>query len=136
MSEHNKTVAKRWTQMWNDGDVSSLREFVADDIAFTVNQIPPTRGAAELAEVVKSLREAFPDGEFTVDELVAEGDTVMTRWTFRGTQKGEWMGQPASGKHAKMTGTDTNHFAGGKIVAHMTDWDAMGLMQQLGAIEV
>jgi steroid delta-isomerase-like uncharacterized protein len=135
MSEQNKAVARRWNQMWNDGDVSSVHEFIGDDITFRVNQIPPASGIGELTDVVRALREGFPDGAFTVDEMIGEGDTVMARWTFRGTQQGEWMGQAPTGKHVEMTGTDTSHLRDGKIVEHITNWDAMGMMQQLGAIE-
>jgi len=136
MSEQNKAVVRRWTEVWNGADPSLLHDLATEDIHFRSSGIPASRGIDGLAQVIHDLRAAFPDGAFTNDELVAEGDTVVNRWTFRGTQQGEWMGQPASGRKVEITGTATNHLRGGKIAEQLTDWDAMAMMQQLGAIEM
>jgi steroid delta-isomerase-like uncharacterized protein len=135
MSEQNKAVVRRWIDIWNGADPSELHDIASPDIHFRSSQIPASHGVDAVAQVVHDLRAAFPDGHFSTDELVAEGDTVVNRWTFSGTQQGEWMGQPASGKQVAVNGTATNHLRDGKIVEQLTDWDAMGMMQQLGAIE-
>lgn len=136
MSDRNKAAARRWTEeIWNHGDFSSAKEFVADDVRFQSNQIPPFDGLETLQETVSGLRAGFPDGRFTVDEMIAEGDAVVHRWTFRGTHGGEWLGIPATGKQVEVTGTATSHLEDGKIVDHVADWDALRMMQQLGAVK-
>jgi predicted ester cyclase len=77
---------------------------------------------------------AFPDYHYTIEELIAEGDKIVARWTFSGTQKGEYMGIAAIGKHASGTGTSTFRIFGGKIVEELVDYDALGIWQQLGAV--
>jgi predicted ester cyclase len=67
-------------------------------------------------------------------DLIAEGDKVAGRWTARGTHKGDLFGIPPTGKQGTVTGIDIYHFAGGKIEENWSNWDALGLMQQLGVI--
>ena len=77
---------------------------------------------------------AFPDLHFTFDDFIAEGDKVVVRWTSSGTQQGELMGIPPTGKKFSATGIDIYRFEGGKIVEHWLESDVLGLLQQLGAI--
>ena len=64
---------------------------------------------------VSGLRAAFPDIQFTTEELIAEGDKIAQRWSFTGTQKGEWMGAPPSGEKTTMRGISVVRIAKGKI---------------------
>ncbi|MDP2479720.1 MAG: ester cyclase [Candidatus Palauibacterales bacterium] len=136
MSEHKKAVVGPWTDVWNGADPSKLREFTDPDIHFESSGLPGSDGIDGLVEVITELRRAFPDGEFVTHEVIAEGDTVVNRWTFRGTQKGEWMGRPGTGRSVEVNGTSTNHFRNGKVVEHLADWNSLGMMQQLGVIEL
>lgn len=77
---------------------------------------------------------AFPDLHFTFEDFIAEGDQVVVRWTSTGTQKGELMGIPPSGKQFSTTGLEIYRFEGGKIVEHWQEANMLGLLQQLGAI--
>jgi MFS family permease len=78
---------------------------------------------------------AFPDLELTLDELIGEGDTVVVRWTMRGTHLGEMRGGIApTGKPFTVTGTTTNRVAGGKITEAWGNIDLLGLMLQLGLV--
>jgi predicted ester cyclase len=77
---------------------------------------------------------AFPDQRYTVEDLIAEGDKVVSCYTFRGTHQGEFLGVPATGKVATWTGILISRFAGGKDVEDWESFDALGLLQQLGAI--
>ena len=77
---------------------------------------------------------AFPDGVSTTDDLIAEGDKVVERFTFRGTNNGSFMGAPPTGKKVTSTGMSIFRIAGGKIVEHWGENDALGTMQQLGLI--
>jgi steroid delta-isomerase-like uncharacterized protein len=79
-------------------------------------------------------RKAFPDLSISIDEQVAEGDTVVTRWTATGTHHGDLMGMPASGKQAITAGVNINRIARGKLVEGWGLFDMLGLLQQIGAI--
>ena len=77
---------------------------------------------------------AFPDLRVTVEDMVAEGDEVATRWSFRGTHQGELMGIPATGKQVEASGITIHRVSGGKIVEGWTILDNLGMMRQLGII--
>ena len=80
------------------------------------------------------LRTTFPDIDVSVDDLIAEGDRVVIRWTGTGTHSGEFMGVPATGVKISVTGIAIDRIEGGKIVEHWEQFDTLGMMQQLGAI--
>ena len=77
---------------------------------------------------------AFPDIQMTVEEQVAEGDRVVTRWSAQGTHEGELMGVPASGKQVTVSGITIARLADGKIQEEWSNWDGLGLMEQIGAM--
>ena len=83
---------------------------------------------------VAGYRAAFSDLQFTVEEQVAEGDRVVTRWTATGTHDGDLLGIAPTGTVGTTTGISINRIADGKVAEDCTNWDALGLMQQLGAI--
>ena len=76
----------------------------------------------------------FPDLQFTIEDMVAEGDKVTTRFTEHGTQQGEMMGAPASSKQVTVTGISISRFENGKIVEVWGEFDRLGMLQQLGLI--
>ena len=84
--------------------------------------------------LITMLRSAFPDFKATIDDIVAEGDKVVIRQTWSGTQKGEFMGIPPTGKSVSFGVFDILRMAGGKCVEHWGQMDSMSLMQQLGAM--
>ena len=84
--------------------------------------------------LITMYRTAFPDIHFTIDEQIAEGDTVMTRWTARGTQTGELAGMPPTGKSVTVTGIVVDRFSNGMIAETWAIFDQFGMMQQLGVI--
>jgi steroid delta-isomerase-like uncharacterized protein len=133
MSDAHKSLARRYLEeIWNDGNMAAVDELIDDEYYHRANQIPDFEGPEALKELVAELAEAFPDGRFSVEETVAEGDTVVQRWTFRGTHEGTWFGVEPTGAEVEVGGTATHHFKGGRIVEHLADWDAMGMLQQLG----
>ena len=81
-----------------------------------------------------AIRAAFPDLTVTIDDLIAEGDKVVWRWSARGTQRGELMGIPPTGREVTLTGISIDRLAGGQIVERWGEIDNLGLLQQLGAI--
>jgi predicted ester cyclase len=81
-------------------------------------------------------RNAFPDLRITIDEQIAEGESVVTRWTATGTHEGELMGMAATGKQATTAGINVNRVSGGKLVEGWGLFDQLGLLQQIGAVPV
>jgi steroid delta-isomerase-like uncharacterized protein len=94
--------------------------------------LPPDREGFKQSFAV--FRSAFPDFTYTIDDMVAEGDRVMVRFTARGTQRGEMVGIPPTGNQVSVTGIDLFRLAGGKVAEFWLSWDQLGLMQQLGVI--
>jgi predicted ester cyclase len=79
-------------------------------------------------------RNAFPDLRLTIEDLIDEGETVVARWSCRGTHRGDLGGIAPTGKQFAITGVSVMHFDGGKMVKGYVNWDALGLMQQLGVV--
>ena len=79
-------------------------------------------------------RNAFQDFRLTVEELLSDGETITARWSCRGTHKGELNEIAPTGKQISITGISVARFAGGKMVEGWVNWDALGLMRQLGAV--
>lgn len=91
-------------------------------------------GPEGVKEAARGYREAFPDLRMTAEEVVAQDDLVAVRWTARGTHQGELFGIAPTGKEATVTGMTIDRWSGGKIAESWTNWDTLGLLQQLGAV--
>jgi steroid delta-isomerase-like uncharacterized protein len=135
-AEENKAIVRRINdEAWTQGNLDVIDELVADGFVTTVVGAPEQiRGTQGFREFVTMYRKAFPDLRINVDEQIAEGDIVVTRWTATGTHQGDLMGMPATGKQATTAGININRIAGGKLVAGWGMFDQLGLLQQLGAI--
>jgi steroid delta-isomerase-like uncharacterized protein len=137
MSEENKAAARRVAEeMFSGGDLDLADElidpsFVGHDVASP----EPIRGPDGVRQQAQGYRSAFPDVRITVEDQLADGERVATRWTARGTHKGELFGIAPTGKQVTITGMTIDRFAGGKIVESWDNWDALGLMQQIGAVQ-
>ena len=79
-------------------------------------------------------RQAFPDFRFTVEDQLAEGDRVATRWTWQGTHSGEFMGAAPTGKEVKLTGMTIHRLRNGKIQEGWFNWDFLGELRQIGVV--
>jgi steroid delta-isomerase-like uncharacterized protein len=135
MSEENKAVARRFFEIFSEGNVDALDEIVAAD---AVDHDPYNPHADEGVEGAKKTitmyREAFPDISFEIEFQLAEGDMVATRWTGTGTHQGPLMGVEPSGNKSTTTGIGIDRIEDGKIVESWNSWDTLGLMQAIGAI--
>ena len=136
-AEANKAVARRFLEeVFSQGNLAVADEITAADHVnlgpAALPGLPP--GPEGNKQLVMLYRNAFPDVQFTVDEQIAEGDKVVTRWTGRGTHEGELAGIPATGKSTTVTGIAVNRIVNGKIVESWGIFDQFGLMQQLGVI--
>ena len=94
----------------------------------------PLRGPDGFKENVATYRAAYSDARITVDEQIAEGDKVVTRWTGRGTHDGDLMGVAPTGKQVTVSGLTLSRLANGKVIEEYTNWDTFGMMQQLGVV--
>lgn len=136
MSEQNKAAARRFFELWEAGDTDRFDEVVAADAVDHDPQrpFPDDRGAEAARKTAEMFLAAFPDTAYTIEQQVAEGDLVVTRWSARGTHEGELMGIPPTQKSVEVSGIAIDRFSDGKIVESWGNWDTIGLMQQLGAI--
>lgn len=137
-TEENKAIVRRVNdEVWSEGRLDVIDELIADDFVATIVGAPEQiRGPQGFREFVVMYRTAFPDLRLTVDEQFAEGETVVTRWTAIGTNEGELMGMPATGKQATTAGININRVSGGKLVEGWGLFDQLGLLQQIGAVPV
>jgi steroid delta-isomerase-like uncharacterized protein len=87
-----------------------------------------------LKEVLGMMRAAFPDIHWVVEEMVAEGEKVVTRFTWTGTHRGSFLGVPATGKSVSVKGVVIDELAGGKMNASRMLMDSLGMLQQLGVV--
>ena len=122
-------------EMFNDGKLSAGDEVVAADYSEHAN-VPPglPPGLPGLKLFVGALRAAFPDFQYTVEDIIAQGDKVVVRLTARGTQRGDFAGIPATGKQASWTEIHICDMADGKMVEHWVVQDQLSMLQQLGVI--
>ena len=137
-TEDNKAKLRRiFQECFNQGNLATADELVAPDCRDTSPGIPPgvsTTGPDTLKSVVSQLRSAFPDLQVTIDEIVAEGDTVVARTTWTGTHRGNFQGISPTGQRVNWGSIDIAHVQGGQFVSHYGVQDAVGLLQQVGAI--
>jgi steroid delta-isomerase-like uncharacterized protein len=133
--EDNKALLRRGIEeVINRGNFAVADEIIASDYVYRSPGTPEVRGPDGLKQLVQGYRTAFPDLNMSVQEQIAEGDSVMTRWTATGTHRGELMGIPPTGKQVNVMGMIISRCAGGKIVEEVEIFDAMGMMQQLGVV--
>ncbi len=133
--EANKASFRRaYEELFNQGNLSLVEELVAPD--FLNHAAPPgsNRGPESMRQLIRMLRTAFPDLHFTIEELVAEGDTVAGRVIMSGTHQGTFQGMPPTGRSFRQAQMHFVRFRDGKGVEHRAVRDDLGLMQQLGVI--
>ena len=134
MSEQNKAQVRRVIEeVYNRGDLAAVDELAASELVIHAAS-GDIRGREGAKAYVAALRAGFPDLHLTVEDQVAEGDMVITRWTARGTHRGEFQGLPPSGKSVRVAGTDIDRIVEGRTVECWAHVDELGLMQQLGAV--
>ncbi len=137
MSEENKVIARRALEevFSAQGDLDVADELFAPDYVGHDPVSPEdVRGPEGVKEFAMTYRNAFPDVQLSVEDQVAEGDRVATRWSARGTHQGELVGVDPTGNQVQITGITISRIEGGKIAEDWINYDALGMMQQIGAI--
>jgi len=136
-SEENKALARRYLEeIWDKGNVDLINELFTTDF---VRHGPPAvegevRGPEDFKGLVSTYHAGLPDFRVTIDDMIAEGDRVVTRWTVRGTHQGELMGSAPTGNQVTFTGYLFDRIAGSKIEEEWVDYDTLHVMQEIGAV--
>jgi steroid delta-isomerase-like uncharacterized protein len=134
MSDAKRMSRLIFEEVWNGKNLAAIDELMAADYVHHDPQSPKfSEGREGYKQLVAHYLNAFPDSHFTIDDEVQEGDTAVTRWTVTGTHKGDLPTLPASGKTFSVTGITVARLKDGKFVESWNNWDALGLMQQLGS---
>jgi steroid delta-isomerase-like uncharacterized protein len=131
----NKAVISRFLEeVINQGQLGVADEIVAEDF-IELDPLPGQRQGREgLKEVIGGLLAAFPDMHWVADEMVGEGEKVVTRFTWTGTHRGTFLGIPATGKNVTVKGVVIDRLVGGRMTDSRILMDTLGMMQQLGVI--
>lgn len=134
--ETNRTVARRFVaEVFNAGNERAYDELVADDY---LNHNPPIPGLpgtkAGFLQAVLTTRQAFPDVQVSIEDMIAEGDRVMFRDTARATHQGEFQGIAATGRALSWTEMHFFRIRDGRIAEHWANFDQLGILVQMGAI--
>jgi steroid delta-isomerase-like uncharacterized protein len=135
VSEKNKTILHRYgEEIWSQGNLAVANEIIAPTILVHIPGHPDVVDREGFKQTVRVFRTAFPDGRYSVEDMIADEDTVVVRWAFHGTHTGELMGIAPTGKQVKWTLTCFYRVTDGKVQRCWGDADNLGLLQQLGAI--
>jgi steroid delta-isomerase-like uncharacterized protein len=134
MTDDNKVVVRRaFEEVWNQRNLAVIDELVGPNWTHDDSNTPDFgRGPEAFRKAMNLYLTAFPDLKFTVTDMVAEGDKVVSRYTASGTHKGEFNGIPPTNKSFTVTGTFIDTVENGKLSGVQINWDALGLLRQLG----
>jgi steroid delta-isomerase-like uncharacterized protein len=134
MKTHCDIVRQFIERVINRGEIDAVDQFFWENM---VEQVPfPGQGPGieGLKDVLRGLKAAFPDMHWTIEEQIAEGDKVVSRFEWTGTHSGQFLGVPATHRPVKVWGMVIDRFASGKIQDTRIIMDTLGLMVQLGVI--
>lgn len=135
MATENKKLMNRFVEFINTSSEQLADELISRDAIFYVpGQPAPMRGPAGYLAIIGMMRSGFPDIQWTLEDMVAEGDKVAARFIMRGTHKGTFFGVPATGKSIKVQALNFYRFSNGQIVEEYGQPDMLGLLGQIGAV--
>lgn len=132
--EANKAAKRRYFDAFNAQNLDAIDELFAREYVLHVPGSPDIEGSETLKQMVAGSLASLSEAVLTVDDMVAEGDKVATRWTLTAIHSGDFMGVPATNQRIKMQGMTIDRFVDGRVVEGWDSFDMYGLMKQLGAI--
>jgi steroid delta-isomerase-like uncharacterized protein len=135
-TEENKAISRRADEeLFDRGNLDVADELFASDFVY---HDPASgedwHGPESVKQYATMMRAAFPDLHYIVEDQIAEGDKVVTRYTASGTHQGELMGIASTGNRVEITGISITRIEDGKIEEIWENYDTLGMMQQLGVI--
>jgi steroid delta-isomerase-like uncharacterized protein len=135
MSAANKELSRKFTELFTTGDEALADDVLAPDVVFhgTAGD-GEIRGRDGMMAFVEAYRRAFPDARSTVEDQIAEGDCVVTRWHARGTHRGALGPIPPTGREFELAGITIERIAAGKIIEVWVARDELGLLRRLGVM--
>ena len=133
-SEANKALVRRFFEAFNAGDLDGVAAVFAPNAVVHNSGAPDPLNLEGFRQLAAVFLAAFPGGQHSIDDIIAEGDKVVTRITYRGAHTGDLMGIPPTGKHVAVSAMTIDQIANGKIVETWRLFDQMGMMQQIGVI--
>ena len=132
--EENKAIVLRWFAELDRGNLAVVDELIADDYVDHNPALPNLPAGREgVRQYVRILKAAFPDANHTIEDVIAEGDKVMTRVTARGTFLGECIGYQPNGNVIEISGIAVHRIENGRLAEHWAHADIAGFMHQIGA---
>jgi steroid delta-isomerase-like uncharacterized protein len=127
---------RAWIEGLNRGDVSAADTVFARDCVIHINGSPePNLKVDGFKQLIAGLLAAFPDLRITIEDQIAAGDKVATRWSAEGTNTGPFGPVAATGRRVRIGGLILDRVAGGRVLERWELWDQMGMLQQLGLAE-
>jgi predicted ester cyclase len=131
--DDNKALVRRFVDYVNNDKLASVDEFFVGNYTYHNSSIPEVNDLASVKEFNAIAYSAFPDIRFKIEDLVADSDKGVYRYSARGTHKGEFMSIAATGKQITFTGIVISRIADGKFQEDWESIDGMYVLQQLGA---
>jgi steroid delta-isomerase-like uncharacterized protein len=135
MTTQNAELSRRiFEDVWNRKNLGAIDDLIAADYIHHDPNSSVAGGIDGYKQFVDLYMSAFPDAYFTIHDAFTEGQNEVTRWTVAGTHEGELAGIPRTGRSISVTGISIARIANGKIIESWNNWDALGMMQQLGVV--
>jgi steroid delta-isomerase-like uncharacterized protein len=138
VQEDNKALVRRWfDEVVSNGNLDTLDAICAacaPSFVVIKGTIGEPQGIPGLRDLIMNFRRAYPDLQAVIEDQIAEGDKVVTRLTMKGTHRGEIMGIPATNRPFSISGTSIWEVKNGLLIQEHVNWDALGMLQQLGVM--
>jgi steroid delta-isomerase-like uncharacterized protein len=135
-AEENRILARRYLELFNSDALEAVGDLIAADYVLhgAAGAAIDVRGIDGFKRRVAGLRAAFPDYHATAEAVIVEGDTAAVRYSAHGTHRGPFRGHPATGKEIAYSGMSFVRIVAHRLAEEWLCWDALGVMQQLGAL--
>ena len=133
-TEENKALVQQLIHLQESGDLNTVDQILAPNWVNHDPSMPPLQGYEGFKQLTMLFRSAFPGFHTEIEDMLAEGDKVAARFRLRGTNTGSFQGMPPTGKAVDVTGTGIFRVVDGKVTDNWVNFDALGLMQQLGVV--
>lgn len=133
--DDRQRVRAAWHAVWNEGDVAAMSALLAHDyVRHSGGRGQRSLDRAGFLDVIRSVREAFPDLETSIDDMFGEGDRLAIRWSSVGTHRAEFLGVPSTGRRIATQGITIGRFEGNHIAEEWVTWDMTQLLTDLGVL--